>query len=108
MHRHAGLGGVYPSRPEHTRDRGGRVAYPSTVSLYTLHDTGDLIDPVAQGVLDWLEVQELHEIVGGALPGRESDDEIVLFKSNGIAAWDLAIGAAAVAAARERGIGREL
>jgi alanine dehydrogenase len=71
-------------------------------------ESGDLIEPVAQGVLDWLEVQELHEIVGGALPGRESDDDIVLFKSNGIAAWDLAIGAAAVAAARERGIGREL
>lgn len=71
-------------------------------------ESGDLIDPVAQGVLDWLEVQELHEIVGGALPGRVSDDDIVVFKSNGIAAWDVAIGAAAVAAARARGVGREL
>jgi len=30
------------------------------------------------------------------------------FKSNGIAAWDLALGARAVELARERGVGREL
>jgi ornithine cyclodeaminase/alanine dehydrogenase-like protein (mu-crystallin family) len=71
-------------------------------------ESGDLIEPVAQGVLDWLEVHELHEVVGGELPGRASDDDIVVFKSNGIAAWDVAIGAAAVARAREQGVGREL
>jgi ornithine cyclodeaminase/alanine dehydrogenase-like protein (mu-crystallin family) len=71
-------------------------------------ESGDLIEPVARGVLDWLEVHELHEVVAGELPGRQADDDVVLFKSNGIAAWDLAIGAAAVARARERGIGREL
>ena len=48
-----------------------------------------------QGVLDWLEVHELHEVVAGELPGRQSDDDIVLFKSNGIAAWDVAIAEAA-------------
>jgi ornithine cyclodeaminase/alanine dehydrogenase-like protein (mu-crystallin family) len=31
-----------------------------------------------------------------------------VFKSNGIAAWDVAIGAAALARARERGVGRAL
>ena len=71
-------------------------------------EAGDLIEPVAQGVLDWLEVHELHEVVGGDLPGRQSDDDIVLFKSNGIAAWDVAVAAAAVERARERGVGREL
>jgi ornithine cyclodeaminase/alanine dehydrogenase-like protein (mu-crystallin family) len=71
-------------------------------------ESGDLIEPVAQGILDWLEVHELHEVVGGEVPGRQSADDIVLFKSNGIAAWDIAIGAAAVARARERGVGREL
>jgi ornithine cyclodeaminase/alanine dehydrogenase-like protein (mu-crystallin family) len=71
-------------------------------------ESGDLIEPVARGVLDWLEVHELHEVVTGELPGRQADDDIVLFKSNGIAAWDVAIAAAAVARARERGVGREL
>ena len=71
-------------------------------------ESGDLIEPVEQGVLDWLEVHELAEIVGGQVQGRQSDDDIVVFKSNGIAAWDLVIGAVAVERARERGVGREL
>jgi ornithine cyclodeaminase/alanine dehydrogenase-like protein (mu-crystallin family) len=71
-------------------------------------ESGDLIDPVAQGVLDWLEVHELQEVIGGEVSGRQSDDDIVVFKSNGIAAWDVAIGAAAVERARERGVGKEL
>jgi alanine dehydrogenase len=71
-------------------------------------ESGDLIEPVQQGVLDWLEVHELAEVVAGQVQGRQSADDIVVFKSNGIAAWDLAIGAVAVARARERGIGREL
>ena len=71
-------------------------------------ESGDLIEPVAQGVLDWLEVHELAEVVAGEVPGRQSNDDIVVFKSNGIAAWDVAAGAAAVALARERGLGLEL
>ena len=71
-------------------------------------ESGDLVEPVEQGVLDWLEVHELQEVVAGETPGRTADADVVLFKSNGIAAWDLAIGAAAIARARERGVGRQL
>jgi alanine dehydrogenase len=59
-------------------------------------ESADLIEPIEQGVLDWLEVHELHEVVSGELPGRQSPDDIVVFKSNGIAAWDVAAGAAVV------------
>ncbi|MFL6011177.1 MAG: ornithine cyclodeaminase family protein [Gaiellaceae bacterium] len=65
-------------------------------------ESADLIEPVGTGVLDWLEVHELHEVVGGELPGRQSPDDLVVFKSNGIAAWDVAIAAAAVESARAR------
>ena len=71
-------------------------------------ESGDLIEPVEAGVLDWLEVHELQEVVAGELPGRQSDDDIVLFKSNGLAAWDVAIGAAALERARERGVGTDV
>ena len=71
-------------------------------------ESGDLIEPVERGVLDWLEVHELHEVVAGELHGRQQDDDIVLFKSNGLAAWDLAIGALAVERARERGVGTQV
>lgn len=71
-------------------------------------EAGDLVEPVARGVLDWLEVHELRDVVGGEVAGRASDDDLVVFKSNGIAAWDVAAAAAVVALARERGLGREL
>lgn len=71
-------------------------------------ESGDLIDPVEAGVLDWLEVHELHEVVAGEVVGRHSDSDIVVFKSNGIAAWDVALGAEAVRRARDRGVGVEL
>jgi len=59
-------------------------------------ESGDLIEPVEQGVLDWLEVHELQEVVAGELPGRQADEDIVVFKSNGLAAWDLAVAARVV------------
>jgi alanine dehydrogenase len=71
-------------------------------------ESGDLIEPIERGVLDWLEVHELQEVVAGELAGRSAPDDIVVFKSNGIAAWDVAIGAAALAKAREEKVGVEV
>ena len=71
-------------------------------------ESGDLAEPIAAGVLDWLEVHELHEVVAGGTPGRQSDADIVVFKSNGLAAWDVALGAEVVRLARERGVGTTL
>jgi alanine dehydrogenase len=71
-------------------------------------ESGDLIEPIDQGVLDWLEIHELQEVVAGEIQGRQSADDIVLFKSNGIAAWDVAAAALALERARERGLGVEL
>ncbi len=59
-------------------------------------------------MLDWLEVHELQEVVAGELPGRQADDDVVLFKSNGLAAWDVAIGAVALERARERSVGTKV
>ena len=71
-------------------------------------ESSDLLEPIEVGALDWLEVHELHEVVGGDVVGRQSDDDIVLFKSNGIAAWDIAIAGATVGLARESGAGLNL
>ena len=71
-------------------------------------EAGDLAEPVERGVLDWLEVHELSEVVSGEVVGRASDEDIVLFKSIGIAAEDLAVGALVYERAREQGIGVEL
>jgi ornithine cyclodeaminase/alanine dehydrogenase-like protein (mu-crystallin family) len=71
-------------------------------------ESADLIEPVESGVLDWLEVHELQEVVAAEVAGRQSDEDIVVFKSNGLAAWDVAVAAAVVERARVAGAGREL
>jgi len=71
-------------------------------------ESADLIEPVESGVLDWLEVHELQEVVSKEVTGRQGDDDIVVFKSNGLAAWDVALAAAAVERARAAGVGHEL
>jgi alanine dehydrogenase len=71
-------------------------------------ESADLIEPIASGVLDWLEVHELQEVVVEEVPGRQSDDDIVVFKSNGLAAWDVAVAVAVVERARAAGAGCEV
>ena len=71
-------------------------------------ESADLIEPVESGVLDWLEVHELQEVVAGEVTGRQSDGDIVVFKSNGLAAWDVAVAAAVVEKARAADAGREV
>ncbi len=63
-------------------------------------ESADLIEPIAAGALDWLEVHELQDVVAGTIAGRSSDEDIVVFKSNGLAAWDVAVAAAVVERAR--------
>ena len=71
-------------------------------------ESADLIEPITSGVLDWLEVHELQEVVAGEVAGRQSDEDVVVFKSNGLAAWDVAVAAAVVERARSAGAGREV
>ena len=71
-------------------------------------ESADLIEPVGSGVLDWLEVHELQEVVAGEVTGRQSDEDVIVFKSNGLAAWDVAVAAVAVERARVAGAGREV
>ena len=71
-------------------------------------ESADLIEPIESGVLDWLEVHELQEVVARQVTGRQSIEDIVVFKSNGLAAWDVAVAALAVERARAAGAGREV
>ena len=71
-------------------------------------EAGDLVEPVERGVLDWLEVHELAEVVSGDVAGRQADGDIVVFKSLGIAAEGLAVAKLVLDRARERGLGVEL
>jgi alanine dehydrogenase len=65
-------------------------------------ESADLVEPVESGVLDWLEVHELQEVAAGEVAGRQSGEDVVVFKSNGLAAWDLAVAARVVEVAEGR------
>ena len=71
-------------------------------------EAGDLIIAFHGDEICWTGVKKLCEIVAGKASGRTSDSEVTLFKSNGIASWDLAVAMRVYAMAREKGLGREL
>ena len=71
-------------------------------------EAGDLIIAFHGDESCWTGVKKLSEIVAGKASGRTSDTEVRLFKSNGIASWDLAVAIKVYAMAREKGLGREL
>jgi alanine dehydrogenase len=71
-------------------------------------EAGDLIVPFSKQPQRWSGVHELCELVAGKAPGRANDAQITLFKSNGIAAWDLAVAEKVYTLAKEKGLGREL
>jgi ornithine cyclodeaminase/alanine dehydrogenase-like protein (mu-crystallin family) len=71
-------------------------------------EAGDLILPFERQPGRWEKVHQLAELVAGKVAGRTSDSQVTLFKSNGIAAWDLAAAIIVFRMARERHLGREI
>jgi ornithine cyclodeaminase/alanine dehydrogenase-like protein (mu-crystallin family) len=75
----------------------------------TLNEAGDFLIPVAEGAIGADHIKaELGDVLIGAHPGRESDDELTVFKSLGIAIEDLASAELVVRRAREQGVGSEV
>ena len=71
-------------------------------------EAGDLILAFHGDESCWTGVKRLSDIVAGKVTGRTSDSEVTLFKSNGIASWDLAVAMKVYSLARAAGVGREL
>jgi alanine dehydrogenase len=71
-------------------------------------EAGDLVLGFARHEQRWDTVRELSSLVAGICPGRTDDSQITLFKSNGIAAWDLAAAICVYRLAQEQKLGRAL
>jgi ornithine cyclodeaminase/alanine dehydrogenase-like protein (mu-crystallin family) len=71
-------------------------------------EAGDLIIAFRGDESCWTGVKKISDVVAGKTSGRTSDAEVTLFKSNGIASWDLAVAIEVYARAREKKLGREL
>jgi ornithine cyclodeaminase len=75
----------------------------------TLNEAGDFLIPAAEGAFGPDHIKaELGDVLVGAHPGREHEDELTVFKSLGIAVEDLASAELVVRRARERGVGVEV
>lgn len=71
--------------------------------------SNDLLMPIRDGVITADHVHaELGELVAGIKPGRNSPDQITLYKSVGVAVQDAAAAALVLVAAHQQGIGEEI
>lgn len=71
--------------------------------------SNDLLMPIRDGVITADHVHaELGELVAGIKPGRNSPDQITLYKSVGVAVQDAAAAALVLVAAHKQGIGEEI
>lgn len=74
-----------------------------------LTESGDVIQGVAEGRFDAGHVRgEVGEVILGRVPPRSSDDDVVVFKSLGLAVEDVAAGSLVLQLAEERGLGRQV
>ena len=71
-------------------------------------EAGDLVLGFSGNEQRWDTVRELSSLVAGICPGRTEETQITLFKSNGIAAWDLAAAVCVYRLAQEKKLGRQL
>jgi ornithine cyclodeaminase/alanine dehydrogenase-like protein (mu-crystallin family) len=70
---------------------------------------GELHHAIEAGIAKEGDVHgELGEVIGGKIPGRESDDEIIIFDSTGTAIQDAAAAALCYEKARATGAGNEI
>lgn len=80
--------------------------YPTYDMVYILGSK--LMDLAHEGKLDKSRIHDLGAILNGKLPGRESDDQIVLYSVGGMPVEDVAWGKEVYDYAKANGIGTEL
>ena len=100
------VGSNWPNRAEvdaHAVRRADHVVCDSVEACR--REAGDLILAVEQGVFDWRRAVDLADVVVGRAVGRATADEVVLFKSVGLAIEDVALGAKLLERARAEGAG---
>jgi ornithine cyclodeaminase/alanine dehydrogenase-like protein (mu-crystallin family) len=71
-------------------------------------ESGDLIQMYGDDQRRWTNVINFAEIVSGKTPGRTNDQQITLFKSNGIAVEDIVVAGRIYEIAKEKRMGRQL
>ena len=87
-------------------ERAGKIVVDSVEQAKM--EAGDLIQAFGEDQSRWNAVQELAQIVSGKEAGRNGADQVTLFKSNGIATWDLAAAVRVYELAVAKGLGQKI
>jgi alanine dehydrogenase len=86
-----------------------RSKFVADLKEANLAEAGDILIPISEGAVTADHIHaDLGEILTGARPGRESAEEITLFKSCGLAVQDVASALAVYKAAQAKGVGTEV
>lgn len=73
-----------------------------------LAESGDLIKPLDDGTITRDKIRgAIGDVISGALPGRQSDDDVLVYETVGVGAQDLWAAARIVDAAERVGVGTE-
>ena len=103
------IGANYEYRRETDSAAIGRTSIIATDDLEQVkYEATDLVAPVADGVIGWDRIVGLGDIVACNMPGRKTNEDIILFKSLGVALEDVALAACAYEKALEKGVGQAL
>ena len=72
-----------------------------------LKEAGDILQPLEAGLFTADHIAgEIGTALAGSIPGRQSPEQITLFKSVGLAVQDAVAGTVAATRAREMGLGQ--
>jgi ornithine cyclodeaminase/alanine dehydrogenase-like protein (mu-crystallin family) len=71
-------------------------------------ESGNLLWPIARGLLTWDHVHNLGDVVTGRMPLPDLETSTILFGSHGLAITDVAMAARTYELARVQGLGTEI
>ena len=83
-----------------------RAKFVADLKEANLAEAGDILIPIEEGAVTADHIYaDLGDLVVGAKPGRENDEEITVFKSCGLAVQDVSSALAVYEAAKKQGVG---
>ncbi len=86
-----------------------RSKFVADLKEANLAEAGDILIPIKEGAVTEGHIYaSLGEIITGAKPGRENDDEITVFKSCGLAIQDVSTARVVYEAAKAAGVGQNV
>ncbi|HBG5847387.1 TPA: ornithine cyclodeaminase family protein [Clostridioides difficile] len=86
--------------------RASKIFFESTDAV--LSESGDILIPLKEGKISKDDFSgDLGNVINGTIPGREDDDEIIVFKTVGIGVQDVVTAKRIYDKAKENGVGMD-